>query len=173
MIQIKNFEQFPYVREEKTQSFQKRAIYKYSPASQLFYLVTPNYGKNEKVMSVEEISALIRNHRMVQYKKSANIYQAINRAWENWSEDYEWNGTMYSVNASNSLEKAPWHDIGHSVLKIGYYHGRIVWAYVKPDGHVCYCKFEAINKHPDWSIIGWTHERNIHPIYNNSTHQYI
>lgn len=173
MIKIKNFEQYPFVREEKSQSFQKRAIYKYSPSSQLFYLVTPNYGKSEKVMSIDEISTLIREHKMVQYKKSENIYQAINRAWENWDEDWEWNGTLYSVNSSNDIDKAPYHEIGHSLYKIGYYHGRMVWVYMKADCHVCYCKFENINKLPNWAFGGWTNRRNIHPIYNNSTNKYI
>lgn len=173
MIKIRDFEQYPFVREEKSYSFQKRAIYRYSSFTKLFHLVTPNYGKQNTIMSVDEITALIRYHKMIQYKKSQNIYQAINRAWENWDEDWEWNGTYYSANSSNNIVDAPLHDVHKIYYRIGYYHGRIVWVYVEPDGKARYCKFIDINTPPDWCKGGWTNQRNIHPIFNNSTNQYI
>ena len=173
MIEIKDFNQYPFVREAKSKSFQKRAIYRYSSFSEVFYLVTPNYGNVDKVKSIDEIVTLIRQHKMVQYKKSSNIYEAINIAWENWDEDWEWNGTLYSANASKDIEEAPYHEVLGGLCRIGYYHGNMVWVYMKPNGHVRYCRFFRIDVQPDWSKGGWTNKRNIHPIFNTATGRYI
>lgn len=173
MNKIKDFEQYPYVREEKTYSFQKRAIYRYSPSSKLFYLVTPSNDKNNKVRTVDEISALIRRHKMVQYKKSPNIYQVINKAWENWDEEWEWNGNWYSAGSDINIENAPYHEVLGGLCRIGYYHGRMVWVYMKPDNHARYCNFVSIDIPPDWRTGGWTNSRNIHAIYNTYTGKYI
>lgn len=173
MIKVKNFEEYPYVREEKSYSFQKRAIYKYSPASQLFYLVTPTNDKFNKVKTLDEISTLIRQHKVVQYKKTPNIYQAINKAWENWDEDWEYEGCFYSTNSHAPISDAPRHEVQRTICRIGYYHGRMVWVYMKPDSHVRYCNFISIDVAPDWSTGGWTNKRNIHPIFNNVTNKYI
>lgn len=173
MNQIKNFEQYPFIREAKTQSFQKLEIYKYNPSSQLFFLVTPTLLKKPKVLCLDEVKTLILKGKFVQYKKSSNIYEKINIAWENWSEDWEWNGDLYCANASKDIKEAPYHEVVGGRCRIGYYHGNMVWVYMKPDGHVRYCRFFRIDVPPDWSKGGWTNKRNIHPIFNTATGRYI
>ena len=174
MNQIKNFEQYPFIREAKTQSFQKLEIYKYNPASQLFFLATPTLLKTPKVLCLDEAKTLILKGKFVQYKKSSNIYEKINKSWENWSEDWEYNGQHFSANSISDIRDAPWHHGPMATMKIGYYHGKLVWVtgfqYMP---RVCYCKFESIYEKPSWEHVGYTNIRNIKPVYCEETNSYI
>jgi len=173
MIEIKNFEKYPFLRESKTKSFQKLEIYKYSPTARLFFLVTPTFLKTPKVLCLDEAKSLVMQGKFVQYKKSSNIYEKINIAWENWSEDWEHDGVFYSANYGTNIDDAPLHDICGYKCRIGYYHGQLVWVHTRYDDTVRYCRFENVDKVPNWINGGWTRKRNVLPVFDNSKGEYI
>ena len=152
MNQIKNFDQYPFIREAKTKTFQK----------------TP------KVLSLDEAKTLILKGKFVQYKKSSNIYEKINVAWENWSEEWEYDGERFSADYDTDLRDAPWHHEFGIPYKIGYYHGNLVWVSgFQYSPRVCFTRFESIDKRPNWSKQGFTSMRNIKPVYYISQQCYI
>ena len=174
MKTIRNFNEYPFISEAKTKSFQKQKIYKYCPSSQIFFLVTPAFQKTSKVLCLDEAKTFILKGKFVQYKKSSNIYEKINIAWENWSEQWEYNGEEFFVDSSADLRDAPWHHEFGYVCKIGYYHGNLVWVsafYYAPK--VCFTRFVSIDKKPDWSKSGYTSMRNIKPVYSKSKYCYV
>lgn len=174
MIEIKNFDKYPFVMEEKTYSFQNRKIYRYSKNKELFYLVTPSNDPAMKVKTVDEIRTLIRNRKMIQYTKSDNIFQKINKAWENWSDSWTHDGEQFFADAGTDLRDAPWHHEFGITYKIGYYHGNLVWVSgFQYTPKVCFTKFESIDKRPDWSKSGYTSMSNIKPVYSASKNSYI
>lgn len=174
MNKIKNFDQYPFIREAKTQSFQKLEIYKYNPVSQLFFLVTPTLLKTPKVLCLDEAKTLILKGKFIQCTKSSSIYEKINKSWENWSEEWEYDGKRFTADYNTDLRDAPWHHGPMAAMKIGYYHGKLVWVtgfqYMP---RVCYCKFESIYKKPSWEYVGYTNIRNIKPVYCFETNSYI
>lgn len=173
-MQIKNFDQYPFIREAKTQSFQKLEIYKYNPVSQLFFLVTPTCLKTPKVLCLDEAKTLILKGKFVQYRKSSKIYEKINIAWENRSEEWEHNGERFAADYNTDLRDAPWHHEFGIAYKIGYYHGNLVWVSgFQYSPKVCFTRFELIDKKPDWSKRGFTSMRNIKPVYSMSKNCYI
>lgn len=174
MNKVKNFDEYPFIREAKTKSFQKLEIYKYSPVSQLFYLVTPTLLNKPKVLCLDEAKTLILKGKFVQYKKSSSIYEKINIAWENWSEEWEHDGERFTADYNTDLRDAPWHHEFGITYKIGYYHGNLVWVSgFQYSPRVCFTKFESIDKKPDWSKQGFTSMRNIKPVYSYSKNCYI
>ena len=173
-IKVKPFEKFPFVMEEKSQSFHKQKIYRYSENKKLFYIVTPNNDNNNNIKTVDEISVLIKNGKMIQYTKSNKIFEKINLAWENWNDQWEHNGKTFFVSANTDLIDAPWHYGQMPVAKIGYYHGELVW--VTEFQHiprVCFCRFNDINEAPNWEYSGYTNIRNIKPVFCQETNSYI
>ena len=171
---IRNFDEYPFLRENKSKSFQKQKIYKYCPSSQIFFLVTPAFQKTSKVLCLDEAKTFILKGKFVQYKKSSNIYEKINIAWENWSEQWEYNGEEFFVDSSADLRDAPWHHGPMAAMKIGYYHGELVWVtgfHYMP--RVCYCKFNSIYEKPSWEHVGYTNIRNVKPVYCEETNSYI
>lgn len=176
MNQVKDFAKYPFVMEAKTKSFQKRKIYRYSTNKELFYLVTPmSFDESEsKVKTIDEISSLIRDGKMIQYTKSNNIFEKINKAWENWSDEWIHEGKHFSVTSISDIRDAPWHHGPMAAMKIGYYHGELVWVtgfHYMP--RVCYCKFNSIYEKPSWEYVGYTNIRNIKPVYCEETNSYI
>ena len=174
MKNIRNFNEYPFLRENKSKSFQKQKIYKYCPSSQIFFLVTPTFLKTPKVLSLDEVNTLILKGKFTQYKKSSNIYEKINIAWENWSDEWTYNGELFFADSKTDLRDAPWHHEFGIPYKIGYYHGNLVWVSgFQYSPRVCFTRFESIIKKPDWSKLGYTSMRNIKPVYSNKKQCYI
>ena len=169
-----DFTKYKFVVEEKHGPFQKRAVYKYVESKECFILVSPNYMYIDRRKTKDEIETLIRSKKFTPYTKSDNVYRILNRMWENYSEDWTWEGERFCNEPGKSLKESPWHFEVPVSCKIAYHHGRLVWVsgfQYRP--RVCYCPFEGFDKHPDWSHCDFTKEHNLSPVYNLSTNKYL
>ena len=188
MVKIKNHEIFPYVVDKHNN------VWKYIVSKQHFIKVTPWKYAEDRRVNVFEIETQILSGDLVQKKAKPQVYEIINKRWDEYDYSWEYEGTLYSVGINHidaQAYDAPLHKFEHSYksqdgkkhtytsdYRIGFYNGKIVWwtcyhyyprTYVWP--------FKSIDEEPgrySLEITGqWTNIKHIKPIYNNTTQEYI
>lgn len=169
-----DFAKYVFVADKKEGPWKKTRVWRYSDNSKLFYLVSPRYNENEPlVQPLDFIETGLRNGKFEKYTKSSNIFEKLNYAWNAFSDSWIHDGSLYSAACNGDLRDAPWHH-GAVSLKIGYYHGKLVWVsgfqYLP---RVCFTKFESLDKMPNWTNCGYTSMKNIKPVYSHKDECYI
>ena len=167
-----DFNKFKFIADKKEGPWKKIRIWRYSENRNLFFLASPQYDKNEPlIQTIDFIETGLRLKKFEKYINSDNIHQKLNLMWDNFSDQWEYNGNIYFADKDTNLLDAPVHD---NIARIGYYHGKIVWVsgfqYMP---RVCFTKLNSIDELPDWTKGGYTKIHHIKPIFSHKDNCYI
>lgn len=184
---VKSFDIFPYAVDKHDN------IWKYTEAG-YFIKVSPWKSGEDRRVNRFEIENLIKNGKLVQYSTKSNVFEKLNKRWDNTIYQWIHDGILYQVELQNKngedFFKAPVHKFIHKYkdasgnyreyfneYRIVFYNGNIYWAnsyHYWPQ--VILWKFESIDKEPNRNLNSyqrWTKGYHVRPIWNTNKQEYI
>lgn len=160
-------------------------IYRYIHSKNNFVKMTHwNMGEDRRV-SVEELSKMDKLKLLTAQKAG----ELINRYWNNITREWTFNGHRYKVlsiqdGLSQGIDKykdgkrhifdvPDNEDYPCNVYFIGLYQNRIIW-YMYHEGQCAVFRFKDVNTKPAYNdFSGYVAKRNIRPILDCETNEFI